>query len=121
MEKKFEEMIKDIEDIINKMEGGEMPLEESIKNFENGMNIINVCSKKLQTIEKSLKIIEKNLNGSITEKDFDEHKKENGSETVEEFKDKTKNSKKTKKKNNLIEESEVNVADDDDDLSLTLF
>ena len=94
MEKTFEDNIQEIEKIIDSMEGGESTLDDMIKNYERGMKLINECSKRLLSAEKSLKVIEKDLNGALSEKPLDEHEKQDGSETIQGFKEKTQGKKK---------------------------
>jgi len=90
----IESMIEEIESIIRVMENGNSSLDESISSYEKGMKLINDCSTKLNKAEKSIKIIEKKLNGNFEESIFLEHEKEDGSETVDSF----KNAVKTKSK-----------------------
>lgn len=94
MEKTFEENIRDIETIISSMERGAFNLDDSIKNYEKGMRLIQECSKKLADAEKSLKVIEKKASGVYEEKDLEEHQKQDGSETVEAFREKVEPRKK---------------------------
>lgn len=56
-EKSFEEKLKELEDLVNDLEKGELPLEESIAKFENGINISKECHKKLEEAEKKINIL----------------------------------------------------------------
>jgi exodeoxyribonuclease VII small subunit len=44
--------MKRLEGIVDDLEGGEMPLEESLKAFEEGMKLLTFCSNKLDEVEK---------------------------------------------------------------------
>ena len=53
----FELNLKKLESIVDKLELGEMGLEESVKLYEEGMKIKKICDKKLQDIEMQIKKI----------------------------------------------------------------
>ena len=50
----FEEAFKELEAIAEKLEKGDMPLDESMKAFEKGMELAQYCSKKLKEAEAKL-------------------------------------------------------------------
>ena len=52
---KFEESIKELEKIVKTLEDGEPSLDESLKNFEKGINLIKVCQKELESAENKIK------------------------------------------------------------------
>lgn len=68
--KKFEDMMKDLEQIAKDLESGELSLDESVKKFEEGIEISKYCSKILEDAEKKITILIKDSNGDITEEDF---------------------------------------------------
>jgi len=53
----FDNAIKNLTDIVEKMESGQTPLEESITQYEQGMAIINRCKKILTDAEKKIQNI----------------------------------------------------------------
>ena len=53
----FEFNLKKLELIVDKLESGEIHLEESVKLYEEGMKIKKICDKKLQDIEMQIKKI----------------------------------------------------------------
>ncbi|MBR2248635.1 MAG: exodeoxyribonuclease VII small subunit [Bacilli bacterium] len=66
-EKSFEENLKDLEEIVNKLESGEVPLDDAIKEFTKAMELSKKCDQKLKSAEEAItKIVEKD--GSL--KDF---------------------------------------------------
>lgn len=69
--KKFEDMMKDLEQIAKDLESGDLSLDESVKKFEEGMEISKSCSKILEDAEKKISILIKNNNGDIVEEKFD--------------------------------------------------
>lgn len=53
----FESNLKELEIIVDKLESGEIGLEESVKLYEKGMMIKKICDKKLKDIEMQIKKI----------------------------------------------------------------
>jgi len=52
---KFEEALNKLEEIVEKLEKGDLPLEETIEIFEEGINISKNCSKQLNEAELRVK------------------------------------------------------------------
>ena len=63
----FESNLKNLEVIVDKLESGEIGLEESVKLYEEGMKIKKICDKKLQDIEMQIKKIKIEDNKVIKE------------------------------------------------------
>jgi exodeoxyribonuclease VII small subunit len=53
----FEELMQKLEDITNKLEKENLNLDESVKLFEEGMNISKQASEKLENAEKRITVI----------------------------------------------------------------
>lgn len=53
-EKKFEENLADLEVIVQKLENGDVPLEEVISEFQKGMQLSKELQKTLDQAEKTL-------------------------------------------------------------------
>jgi len=68
--KNFEEMISNLEQIAKDLESGNLSLDDSVKKFEEGMQISKECSKILENAEKKITILVKNSDGDITEENF---------------------------------------------------
>tara|TARA_X000000368_G_scaffold293325_1_gene233269 strand:- start:24 stop:248 length:225 start_codon:yes stop_codon:yes gene_type:complete len=63
----FEASLKELESIVEKLEDENINLEDSVKSFEEGINLVKECQKQLQHAELKIK---KLLNdGSSTEID----------------------------------------------------
>lgn len=59
--KNFEERILEIDDIIEKLENGELSLDDSIKEYEKAIKLIKESEKLLEAAEgKVMKVLEKN-------------------------------------------------------------
>jgi exodeoxyribonuclease VII small subunit len=54
---KFEEALGRLEDIVKKMEAGDMTLEESLKAFEEGIKLARLCSRRLDEAERRVEIL----------------------------------------------------------------
>lgn len=52
--KTFEENLQDLEEIVNQLETGEIPLEEAINQFQKGMALSKDLQKTLESAEKTL-------------------------------------------------------------------
>ena len=50
----YEESMKALEDIVAKLENGDVPLDESLKLFEEGTKLAAFCSKALDTAEQKI-------------------------------------------------------------------
>jgi exodeoxyribonuclease VII small subunit len=75
-EKKFEDAMERLEQIVEGLEGGDLSLEESLKIFEEGMNLVNFCSKKLEEAEQKVTILIKESEGKYSQQPFESDEKE---------------------------------------------
>ena len=59
-ELKFERMMKELENIIDDLEGGQLGLEDSLKKYEEGIKLLVLCRKRLdETKRKVEKLVKK--------------------------------------------------------------
>ena len=63
----FEVNLKKLEGIVDKLESGNIGLEESVKLYEEGMKIKKICDNKLKDIEMQIKKIKIEDNKIIKE------------------------------------------------------
>ena len=63
--KKFEEEIKDLEEIVGKIDSGELTLEDSIGAFERGVALVRSLNQKLDEIEKKVEVLSRNSQGDL--------------------------------------------------------
>jgi exodeoxyribonuclease VII small subunit len=62
----FEDSLSELEQLVNRLERGELSLEESLQAFERGVNLTRTCQKALQEAEQKVQIlIEKNGNQTL--------------------------------------------------------
>ena len=68
--KTFEENLQRLEQIVRAMERGDVPLEESLKLFQEGTKLVESCGKLLDEAELQVKKIVTDANGDPVEEDF---------------------------------------------------
>ena len=69
----FEQSLKRLEEIVRQMEQGNVPLEESLKLFEEGTALAAGCSAKLDEAELKVVRLMKGQDGEPVEMEFSEH------------------------------------------------
>lgn len=67
---KFETALKKLEDIVRRLEGGSLSLDESLKAFEEGVRHASFCSKKLDEAERRVEVLLKRKDGSFSHEPF---------------------------------------------------
>jgi exodeoxyribonuclease VII small subunit len=75
-EKKFEEAMKRLEAIVESLERGDLSLEASLKGFEEGMSLVNFCSKKLEEAEQKVTLLVKEGSGQYVQRPFEPEEKD---------------------------------------------
>ena len=66
----FEESLKKLETIVGQLERGDLPLEDSVKLFEEGMSLSAECKKHLEDAEGKVEILIKQRDGSMKREAF---------------------------------------------------
>ncbi|MEM7179439.1 MAG: exodeoxyribonuclease VII small subunit [Spirochaetota bacterium] len=61
----FEEALQELEDIAEKLERGQMSLEDSIKAYERGMLLKQTCAERLEEAEGKIEYLSANPSGKI--------------------------------------------------------
>ncbi len=69
-EKKFEQALARLEEIVDNLEEGELPLEEALKRFEEGIGLSRFCSKKLDEAQQKVEILLADEGGLIKPQPF---------------------------------------------------
>lgn len=78
-DKKFEDAMKELEDIVKRLESGDLSLDESIKTFEQGVSLSKYCFSKLEEAEKKVSLLVKD-GERIKQEPFDLRDNENDTE-----------------------------------------
>ena len=66
----FEENMEQLEKVVQELENGKLNLDDSIKKFEEGMNLSKKCNEILEEAEKKITVLIKN-GDKIEEEDFE--------------------------------------------------
>jgi exodeoxyribonuclease VII small subunit len=58
----FEDNLRRLEDVVGKLEQGELPLDEAIKLYQEGMRLSKACAERLAAVETEIKklVVENN-------------------------------------------------------------
>ena len=75
-ELKFEKAMERLEKIVEELETGNIPLDEALKKYEEGVRLSRACSEKLTQAEKKIQILTKTLDGSLKRESFELGEKE---------------------------------------------
>ena len=75
-EVKFEKGLERLEKIVEELEAGDIPLEEALKKYEEGVRLSRLLNEKLAQAEKKIQILTKSLDGTSKREDFDVEDKE---------------------------------------------
>lgn len=70
-EKAFEEALSELEEILNRLEQGDLPLEEALQLFEQGVKLSRLCHTKLDEAQKRVEILLKDEGGKMTAQPFE--------------------------------------------------
>ena len=68
--KSFENNMQRLEQIVRAMERGDVPLEESLKLFQEGTELVRSCNELLDNAQLQVKMIMTAADGSPREEDF---------------------------------------------------
>ena len=68
----FESALKTLEDIVGKLETGDLTLERSLELFEEGIKISRFCGAKLEEAERKVDILTRAADGTLSEQPFPE-------------------------------------------------
>ena len=69
----FEKSLKQLETLVDKLEKGDLSLEDALKNFEQGVKLTRECKQALQNAEQKISVMSKEDNDWI-EKDLSDDK-----------------------------------------------
>jgi len=69
----FERAMKQLEQIVQELESGDLPLEKAIQKFEEGIRLTKFCTEKLDETEKRITMLMEDAEGQVTEKPFQDH------------------------------------------------
>ncbi len=67
----FEKAFKELEAIVQRLEGEELPLDESLRLFEQGISLSRFCHQRLEEVEKKIELILADAKGQPRTEPFD--------------------------------------------------
>ena len=68
---KFEDALGRLEQIVDQLEAGDLPLESSLKVFEEGVALARRCAKYLEEAEKRIELLTKDEAGLLKVEPFE--------------------------------------------------
>ena len=71
----FETAVGRLEQVVEEMGSDKLPLEDLIKRYEEGIQLVKVCEEKLQSVEKRVEILMRKADGDAALAPFDPEKK----------------------------------------------
>ena len=67
----FEDALASLEEIVGKLESGQIPLADSIENYEKGVALKNICEERLKEAQEKIEKITINADGSVSTEPLD--------------------------------------------------
>lgn len=67
----FEQSLSRLEEIVDKLEGGELALSDSMKLFEEGAGLVTACTKMLDDAEQKVSVLKITESGKAVEQPFE--------------------------------------------------
>ena len=67
----FEEQLMALESVVERLEQGELSLEESVRLFEEGMKLSDACKKELEAAEGKIQMLVEKRGGGMKVVDFE--------------------------------------------------
>ena len=67
----FESALKKLETIVENLENGELSLESALKQYEEGVRMADICSKRLNDAEKRVEVLIKTSSGKLKAAPFE--------------------------------------------------
>ena len=71
-QEKFEDALQKLEAIVTQMEEGDLPLEETLKAFEEGVRLARFCASKLDEAERKVEKLMRDQAGKLQTTSFSE-------------------------------------------------
>lgn len=61
----FDESLSQLEELVARLEGGELPLEEALRAFEHGVGLVRALSRRLNEAESRVEILSRGAGGNL--------------------------------------------------------
>ncbi len=66
----FEDALRRLEEIVTELENGEIPLEDSLTLYEEGISLYRFCMGKLSELQGKIEVLVKEIDSTFVRKDF---------------------------------------------------
>ena len=73
---KLEKAVEKLEKIVEVLESGEIPLDEALKKYEEGVKLARLCNQKLAQAEKRIEVLTRQLSGQLVAEPFNPEEEE---------------------------------------------
>jgi exodeoxyribonuclease VII small subunit len=80
----FEDALKRLQVIVERLEHGDLPLEQAMESFAEGMQLVQLCHKKLEEAERKVQTLVKDPQGAWTAAAFEPATKDSAEDLLEE-------------------------------------
>ena len=70
-ELKFEDAMAQLEEVVRKLEAGDVPLEDSLAAFEKGVNLVRILHARLDAVQEKIEELTRGDKGELTTKPLD--------------------------------------------------
>jgi exodeoxyribonuclease VII small subunit len=64
-EQNFEQALAELEEVVEQLESGALPLDDSLAAFEKGVGLVKFCNQKLNEVEKKIELLLKDKDGRL--------------------------------------------------------
>ncbi|MDD4201860.1 MAG: exodeoxyribonuclease VII small subunit [Candidatus Omnitrophica bacterium] len=86
----FEKALEKLEKVVSDLEKGDVSLEDSLRFYEQGVNLADFCQKEIEKAKKKVEILVKHDDGSVSLEPFDENEHKDDVVTSRKIKPKKK-------------------------------
>lgn len=69
-DRSFEDCLQALGEVVERIESGELNLEESLATFEEGVGLIRVCNRKLGEVERRIEVLTRDADGRSRLQEF---------------------------------------------------
>ena len=68
----FEKAMEKLEQLVDELEAGDIPLDASLKKYEEGIKLSRVCQEKLDKARQKIELLAKDGDGKFVKEDFED-------------------------------------------------
>lgn len=66
----FEMSMEKLQEVVNKLEKGDLTIDESVNAFKEGIELSRMCTKKLDDVEREITVLINGIDGDVKEEPF---------------------------------------------------